>query len=322
MKTPWKIGTMNGITRLSFLFVLVTFFLESCQSASTSQSKLRNSSADSRFTEGIYINTKTIRDPKRWSFFFQTMKEIGMNTAVVDMQPIPPTAEQIFEAKDLGIRLVARVVNFEGGLREKTPSQTLIQSIQKSIRKACELGFSEIQLDYIRYSDGGTNFTMPYDKRYESITGIIKDHKEKTKDSCPVTTKWSADIFGRVPFIENDVIGQKVEPFSEILDTLYPMLYPSHFYGLTQRVSDPYNTIKDGLDLTVKRAKPGTKAIAWIQGFNMMVGPSKLSYQDYIKAQMLGARNSQGHGFIIWNAGNEYKDSFEAYLQYKTEIQR
>ncbi|TGM24038.1 putative glycoside hydrolase [Leptospira meyeri] len=302
-------------------FFLLLFFFLSCQSASKTE---RRQNADSSgitpdFIEGLYINTKTIRDKKRWSLLFQVMKDAGMNTAVVDMQPYPPTPEQVTEAKALGFYLVARVVNFEGGLIEKTPNTNLMASIQKSIRKACELGFPEIQLDYIRYADGGTNFSMSYEKRYESILGIIKDHKEKTKDSCSKDTRWTADIFGRVPFIENDVIGQKVEPFSEELNGLYPMLYPSHFYGLTKRVADPYGTIKDGLDLTVKRAKQGTKAIAWVQGFNMMVGPSKLTYTDYIKVQMQGAKDSLGHGFIVWNAGNEYIDTMNAYEKYKSD---
>lgn len=310
------ITTMKPLFTFLLLFVFV-----SCQSVSSTKSQQKSGSIQEppEFIEGLYINTKTIRDKKRWSLLFQVMKDAGMNTAVVDMQPYPPTPEQVAEAKALGIYMVARVVNFEGGLLEKTPNANLVSSIQKSIRKACELGFPEIQLDYIRYADGGTNFSMSYEKRYESILGIIKDHKEKTKDSCPSDTKWSADIFGRVPFIENDIIGQKVEPFSEELNGLYPMLYPSHFYGLTKRVSDPYGTIKDGLDLTVKRAKQGTKAIAWVQGFKMMVGPSKLSYIDYIKVQMQGAKDSAGHGFIVWNAGNEYLETMNAYEKYKKE---
>lgn len=299
---------------LIFIFVFL-----GCVSSETVNSQKKVPDEFPEFVEGLYINTKTIRDKKRWSNLFLVMSDRGMNAAVVDMQPYPPTKEQVDEAKNLGIYMVARVVNFEGGLTEKTPNANLILSIQKSIRKACELGFPEIQLDYIRFSDGGTNFSMSYEKRYEAILNIIKDHKLKTKDSCSESIKWSADVFGRVPFIENDVIGQKIEPFSEELDAIYPMLYPSHFYGMTKRVADPFGTIKDGLDLTVDRSKPGTKAIAWIQGFNMMVGASKLSYVDYIKAQMLGAKSSKGHGFIVWNAGNEYVDTIKAYELYTEE---
>ncbi|MDZ4725643.1 MAG: putative glycoside hydrolase [Leptospira sp.] len=271
------------------------------------------------FIEGLYINTKTIRDKKYWNVLFTAMQEHGMNAAVLDMQPYPPSKEQVEDLKTRGIYPIARVVNFEGGLIEKSPNQNLMTSIQKAIRTACQNGFKEIQLDYIRYADGGTNFSLSYEKRYESILKIINEHKEKTKDVCGSDVEWSADIFGRVPFIENDVIGQRVEPFSENLEALYPMLYPSHFYGLSKRVADPYGTIKDGLDLTIKRAKPGTRALAWIQGFKMMIGPSKLSYKDYIKVQMLGAKDSTGHGFIVWNAGNDYLETFQAYADYQLE---
>lgn len=301
------------------LLLLASF----CQSADTKKesrlSALSKNKEVPSFIEGLYINTKTIRDKKYWNALFTAMQEHGMNAAVIDMQPFPPSAEQIQDAKSRGIYPIARVVNFEGGLIEKSPSPSLVLSIQKSIRTACSIGIKEIQLDYIRYADGGTNFSMSYEKRYESILAIIKDHKEKTKDVCGEDVEWSADIFGRVPFIENDVIGQKVEPFSEELQALYPMLYPSHFYGIAKRVADPYGTIKDGLDLTVSRAKPGTRALAWVQGFKMMVGPSRLSYKDYIKVQMLGAKDSKGHGFIVWNAGNDYLETFEAYTEYQKE---
>jgi hypothetical protein len=306
-----------------FASFIILFFLSQCattqdpkQSARSGQ--VRNGDVPA-FIEGLYINTKTIRDKKYWNTLFTAMQESGMNGAVIDIQPHPPTAEQVADVKSRGIYPIARIVNFEGGLIEKSPSKDRMLSIQKAIRTACTLGFKEIQLDYIRYADGGTNFSMSYEKRYEGILGIIKDHQEKTKDVCGNDVEWSADIFGRVPFIENDVIGQKVEPFSENLQALYPMLYPSHFYGVAKRVADPYGTIKDGLDFTVQRARLGTRALAWVQGFKMMIGPSRLAYKDYIKVQMLGARHSKGHGFIVWNAGNDYLETFQAYEQYKLE---
>lgn len=314
---------LSFLKSLSLGMIFLVGFSE-CQTSSSQRSESGRSTISQagsmpEFIEGLYINTKTIRNPKFWNTLFQSMQDVGMNAAVIDIQPFPPSAEQIADIRKRGIYPIARVVNFEGGLVDKAPSPDRMRSIQKAIRTACELGFPEIQLDYIRYADGGTNFTMPYEKRYESILNIIRDHKEKTKDVCGPSVIWSADIFGRVPFIENDIIGQKVEPFSEELNALYPMLYPSHFYGLTKRVSDPYGTIKDGLDFTVERAKKGTRALAWVQGFKMMIGPSRLSYQDYIKVQMLGAWESKGHGFIVWNAGNDYYDTLTAYTAYQNE---
>ncbi|TGN07053.1 putative glycoside hydrolase [Leptospira ilyithenensis] len=306
---------------IPILLVFTSIVINFCSTIGSQDAKNAKSYSGEAppFIEGLYINTKTIRDKKFWNVLFAAMQESGMNAAVLDIQPVAPTKEQVDDLKSRGIYPIARVVNFEGGLIEKSPPPNLMLSIQKAIRTACLAGFKEIQLDYIRYADGGTNFSMSYEKRYDSILSIISDHKEKTKDVCGSDVTWSADIFGRVPFIENDVIGQKVEPFSEKLDGLYPMLYPSHFYGLTKRVADPYGTIKDGLDFTVERAKPGTRAIAWVQGFKMMIGPSRLSYQDYIKVQMLGAKDSKGNGFIVWNAGNDYADTLEAFEEYKKE---
>ncbi len=299
---------------LWIVFILVHFACQSPQKPET-----HRSSDASSFLEGLYINQKSVSNPTTWKPLLDRMQNVGMNLVVIDAQPKSPAKETLDDLKSKGFWTVARIVNFDGGLKVIAPDPGRLASIQSAIRAACQAGFQEIQLDYIRYADGGTDFTLSYEKRYENILAVIQGHKEKSKPDCRSEIKWSADIFGRVPFIENDAIGQKVEPFSKELDALYPMLYPSHFYGITARVADPYTTIKEGIQRTKARSESKTRALAWVQGFKMHIGPSGLSYQDYIKVQMLGAFDAKGDGFVVWNAGNDYEDSFSAYEDYRKE---
>ena len=80
---------------------------------------------------------------------------------------------------------------------------------------------------------------------------------------------------------------------------------------------DPY----DGLNSKIFQLTPFKKwdlaRLAWIQGFKMHGGGSGLSYKDYILAQMKGARESNGDGFVVWNAGSDYEETFLAMEEYK-----
>lgn len=271
------------------------------------------------FYMGVYMNNQVALKPKDRDRIFNTIQELGMNSIVVDVQPKKLPMEFIDELTRRGIYGISRVVVFEQGLKTEFPDSKHMEQIYQSIRHACKIGFQEINLDYIRYSDGGWNFKASTEKRYENMKKIILDIKEKTSDTCSLSVKWSADIFGRVPFIENDPIGQKVEEYSKVVDALYPMLYPSHFYDMPHRQYNPYQTIWDGIQKTIQRSSTSTQVISWIQGFEYYTRGSGLSFQDYIQAQMQAALDAGGNGFIVWNAKNEYKPTWEAFQNFYQE---
>lgn len=298
-----------------FLHILIF----GCNSLSTSESESITEKIRPKFYQGLYISNRTANNNRAFQSILQEMSDSGMNTVIVDAQPrnLPETIiADLAEKKIYGI---ARVVAFEGGLTTQFPSKERMKSIKNSVRSACNLGFKEINLDYIRYSDGGWDFRANFEKRYENITGIIREIRNDTADACDSTVLFGGDVFGRVPFIQNDAIGQRIESFAEVVELIYPMLYPSHFYGLKSRVGDPYNTVLEGMQKTIQRSKPTTDSVGWIQGFRMHIGPSGLSYKDYIRVQMQACLDAKSRGFVVWNAGNEYKPTFEAYKQFKDE---
>lgn len=291
---------------------------ENVKRETTSQSVLNVRSPE--FSRGIYISQRTLKKIKEFHELRKKSKEHGVNLLVIDVQPTSPSKRVLEDLIAEGFYPVARVVNFDGGLPTEKPSNQRITSIHKSIRAACESGFPEIQLDYIRYADN-LQLKLTYETRYKNISGIIKDIRNETL-KCDHLPYIGADIFGRIPFNQNDSIGQKVEVFAQVVDVLYPMLYPSHFYGMPARIKDPYQTVYDGTLLTIKRSLKTTRVIPYIQGFNMSVGKSGLTLSNYIKAQVKASYDSGGHGFVVWNAWNDYEATFQALKDYDNETKK
>lgn len=260
------------------------------------------------FYRGIYFNNYTARKKERYTTLIDRARELGMNVIVADAQPHIPDSDFIKYARENGFHLVARVVVFEGGLKEYPPDLNHIARVLKVAENSARAGFNEIQLDYIRFADRTQRMGLSLQKRYRLIEGILKMATDRLR---PLGVLVGADIFGRIAFNKNDVIGQKLEVFAPHLDTLYPMLYPSHFYGEPNRIRDPHGTVRDGARSASKRIGKHSKVVSYIQGFKMKVGPTGLSYQGYIEKQ-LQAADEAGDGYVVWNAGNHYKTFFSA----------
>ncbi len=260
------------------------------------------------YYQGIYLNNYTARTKSRFLPLLKQAKATGINTLVVDVQPRLPTEEFMKTARSMGFYLVSRVVVFEGGLKTYPAPAGHINKVRKRAEESALMGFMEIQLDYIRFADRlhikGLNLT----ERYRTIASILRSFEETLR---PHGVRIGADIFGRIPFNNNDIIGQKMEVFARYMDTLYPMLYPSHFYGDPFYQKNPYRTIYDGKTRAIKRAGT-TRIIAYIQGFTMLVSKSGLSYKDYIKKQLVASKDSGGAGFVVWNPKNDYAVFFQA----------
>ncbi|PJZ68035.1 glycosyl hydrolase [Leptospira perolatii] len=266
-----------------------------------------------KFYRGIYISNSTFNgsnQKKKKDKILAQASEVGINVLVIDVQSKVPTSEEVKRIKEMGFYPVARVVNFDGGLPTEFPSKTRMESILSYVRRACEAGFAEIQLDYIRYADD-PEIKLTLKKKYSNLHSIISRIRNEA-NQCDDLPYLGADIFGRIPFNKDDLIGQKVENFAQLVDVIYPMLYPSHFYGQPSRISNPYQTVYDGLVNTKKRSLPTTRVVGYIQGFNMKVAQSRKSMKDYIKAQIEASVDSDSNGFVVWNAWNDYAETFKA----------
>jgi len=264
------------------------------------------------YIRGIYLTNYVGNNKRMLNGFIKDAKENNINTFIVDVQRKVVSKDLVSIIKKAGIFPVARVVVFEGGLKRKKASKKYIAKILLTMEKAAKAGFQEIQLDYIRYADARSLRKLSLKHKYSTINAILAAANKKATE---LAVYLSADIFGRITLNYNDHIGQKLENFSQYLDVIYPMLYPSHYNGDPYRMSHPYETVKEGVKKSVERCKE-TRIVAYIQGFKWKVNKSGKSLQEYIRLQIKAVDDAGGHGWIIWNARNKYKASYKAINQY------
>ena len=265
-----------------------------------------------KFMRGIYLSNGTANSKNNLLHMINQAKVYHINTFVVDVQNNMIPREYLKLIKQAGIFPVARIVVFLGGLRTKSPSAEYVDQILELMDAAAYQGFLEVQLDYIRYADSKEMESLPLDFKYQTINKILEKTQVKA-DSLSIFL--SADLFGRVTLNENDQIGQRLENFSRYTDTIYPMLYPSHYTNDEYRIAHPYETVKEGVEKSMKRCR-NTKIVAYIQGFPWKIESSGKSLSQYIQDQIAAVDDAGGHGWIIWNAKNEYTQSFHAIKAY------
>ena len=261
------------------------------------------------YYRGIYLNNATAHSTKKFAEVLKHCKKYDINVLVIDVQPRIPSMQHIKLARETGIYLVARIVVFPGGLSSYPPTRKHIDYIANRSIDSAKSGFMEIQLDYIRFTDYWKGPPLSKSQRYRTVATILK---HVTSQVQPYGLRVGADIFGRIPFNVHDRIGQNMEIFANYLDTIYPMLYPSHFYGDKKMQNNPYLPVYQGTLKSVQRVGHKSKIIPYIQAFNIHVKPTKLTYVEYIYKQLQAAQDSGGSGFIAWNAGNHYSNFYKA----------
>jgi hypothetical protein len=188
-------------------------------------------------------------------------------------------------------------------------------------KEAAELGFKEIQFDYVRFPEGfekradSLSYTKNEMSRVDAVSSFVKYAKEQLE---PLGVRVSVDIFGyaaSVPAAEG--IGQDFVKISDNVDVISPMIYPSHYttgwFNAKDPDKAPYQTIKGAVqDTQTKLAELGDKQPIirpWIQDFTA----SWLGSGHYIKygkheveEQIRALKEMKVDEFLLWNASNRY----------------
>lgn len=178
--------------------------------------------------------------------------------------------------------------------------------------EAIELGFDEIQFDYVRFpSDGDTarSWSLFKDERPHHIV-IPQFLSRAAKEIRDRGAFISADAFGLVALVSDDLgIGQKIELVAREVDYLSLMLYPSHYnkpeYGLPDPEKEPGRTVELSLKDAIRRIA-GTKAKLrpWLQDFTLRVPYTPVEVRSQIEAaQALGIDE-----WLLWNIRNRYSE--------------
>jgi hypothetical protein len=199
-------------------------------------------------------------------------------------------------------------------------------------KELADLGFNEVQYDYIRFpTDGALK-----DIRYKpDLTWTQLNDNEKLRESTidavvkkaydtlrPTDTFLSLDVFGVSLWREDDNnIGQQYNDLMMISDYICPMIYPSHFDPGTldekQYPGHPglYPGViieKSGIIANKLEAKfkPVAKYRPWLEDFSKTWGtPTIKNTPARVMAQIDAAEKNGSWGWTLWNATGEYTTS-------------
>lgn len=208
-------------------------------------------------------------------------------------------------------------------LRWATPHDRNLWAYNLAVAKeAAEVGFNEIQFDYVRFpASNGGKLDKELDYRNinnESKPQTIQEYlKAARKELSPLKVYISADIYGLVSSVTDDMaLGQYWEAVSNMTDYVCPMNYPSHYANGTFGLSIPdaypyetvYNSTKDG-NMRNKNLKTPAIVRPWIQDFTAAWVKGYIKYGDaQVKAQIKAMKDNGVEEYLLWNANNRYSE--------------
>ncbi len=200
------------------------------------------------------------------------------------------------------------------------PASPLVADYAKTLaREAHEMGFDEIQFDYVRFASDGALSAITYTQydgtkpKYEIMRAFFDDIGTLREEGIPV----SFDVFGMAFWSTSDFnIGQRLEDVYPNADYISPMVYPSHyptnFQGFNNPALAPYEIVKRSLDkgaeiletdYFIESNESRPKFRPWLQDFD--IGAVYTSAR--IEAQIQAVRDAGANGWILWNARNVYE---------------
>jgi hypothetical protein len=203
-------------------------------------------------------------------------------------------------------------------------------------KESHDIGFDELNYDYIRYPSDGNMSDAQY-VNPNKAQAVEEFWKYLHDNVSPLGVKMSADLFGMTTVAMDDMgIGQELVRALPYFDYIAPMVYPSHFAQNFEGLGDPnkhvYQVIVDSMGEAVKRTVAtssrfdfiGAEAIAstspkmyakisyspsklrpWLQDFSYggTYGP------DEVRAQIKATYDVGLNSWMLWSASNIYTSS-------------
>ena len=266
------------------------------------------------------------------------------------------------KCKDAGIYVIGRIVTFKDDYYAKDHPENCLMNIatgnpyvlagahwpspyvrevwEYNVRLAIEgveeIGFNEINFDYIRFPDRISKSLSNIDFRNtynETMAQAINRFLFYLRDELHERHAYaSIDVFGET---SNDYVaayGQYWPMMSNVADVMCAMPYPDHFnihdYGIQRAVWEvPGQLLRYWGNYVVERQKETpspAKVRTWIQGYDTYWKEPKVSYNtDKINEQIEGLyANGLNDGYMVWNAPSElwrYKSYIPAFKERVSE---
>ena len=300
--------------------------------------------------KGVYLSPGVIYAGYGLNKFYQMVNLGLLNTAVVDIKDeggrvlFSLYKDFIREAKEKGIYIIARQCVFkdkglalknsgeyslkdrEGNIWFDEKSGYWVDPSLKEVRdynvqilsKAFDMGFDEVQFDYIRYPSGDKpyrNNTYKLDNLLQFLDTAILEIPPGRKVSL---TLYGYAVWGNVLLKE----GQNMDKMAERVDAIYPMLYPSHFHNDFMADSTKEFRTYSIIYESIKKAKDRlsnieTRITPYIQAFDWK--QSRMG-KEYIRNQLRAVHEAKGDGFILWQASGEYDRAFHELVDLEIEL--
>ncbi len=185
------------------------------------------------------------------------------------------------------------------------------------------LGVDEIQFDYIRFPTDGNIERISYKyqpvgaEKIDALESFLAMARERLQ--IPIST----DLYGYNCWYQMEgLTGQNIRLFSEYVDVICPMYYPSHFSSgflpgdYLERAELIY---KEG-SFRANTLVTGNSIIRpYVQAFllNWEFWMTRPVYTEYLLKQVNGVLSSRTPGFTLWNNSNRYymvKEPLKEYL--------
>jgi len=185
-------------------------------------------------------------------------------------------------------------------------------------KEAVELGFDEINFDYIRFPSDGNLRDMSFPLWDESTPRhlVMREFFEYMRQELP-DVNLSIDLFGLSTVNHDDLgIGQIIEDAFEYFDYVCPMVYPSHyaagFLGYQNPADYPYEVVRYSVEKALERLsvldpakEKSVRLRPWLQDFDLGAVYDAEMIRSQIEA-VYDAAKDDFSGFMLWNSSNVY----------------
>lgn len=269
-----------------------------------------------------------------------TAAEIGACMPYIQNMP-----EFMAELKSHGIYTIARVVAFKDPVLAKARPELTLHDVNGAVISesgvlswvnpyekavwayleeialdAAELGFDEVQFDYVRFPAGSSS-QIDYGAagaEMEKTDAIADFLSEVTALLHEKGVRSSADVFGTIITNPADAeyVGQDFVQLAQIVDKICPMVYPSHYaadsFGLAVPDSQPYETVHSALAYASSalfgfETERANCVRPWLQDFTATWVAGHITYgPEELRAQIKAVYDAGYTDWLLWNAGNQY----------------
>lgn len=296
------------------------------------------------------------------SYDSPVMKEYSPTNASHALNSYEDFKTYVKKAKDAGLYVIGRITTFKDSYYVEDHKETAITnssgqpfshngsywptaynrdvwefSVSLAIEAVKEVGFNEIQFDYVRFPDRTTtlerNGTINLNNTYgEEKASALQTFIMYACDNIHEAGAYvSIDVFGESASNYVTAYGQFWSAISNVADVISGMPYPDHFnaheYGISEVVwTVPYKLLNEwGKYVRTKQDITPTPAVVrtWIQTYNTTKTPSVIYDANKVSEEITALYdNGLTGGYMTWNGQSNLGKYREVSAAFRKEYNR